>query len=1168
MIHFSKLKLYGFKSFVDKTELEIGPGLNGIVGPNGCGKSNLVEALRWVMGEKSAKNMRGGGMEDVIFAGTSKRPARNLAEVTVVINNEDGTAPAPFNAATEIEINRKIERDKGSQYRVNGKAVRARDVNLLFADTMTGANSPALVSQGRITEIITAKPADRRKILEESAGITGLHSRRHEAELRLKAAETNLTRLNDSLGDMRTRLSSLKRQARQAERYKEINDKIRRLDMALAWSEWRDSHAKIKDDRAAFAAYNTQVQDSLIVTKSLTDQIEALENTLPDTRKNHMEAQAVLQNFRVSLERLEQDILSKTKGLQDAQDAKSQLEKDQDFTQGQYDHILNDLQNAENDLTTRQDEGTDLPDHITAQTAEIERIETEHQTLINDKQQHETTLAVAAQKKEDVQSQVTDAKNSIDKISNNINILSIDIDNLKEQKTALQDNAILTYNAETAAQALDDLQNTITETESRLSKTRQQITDKTTARDEVRTQLQAIEGELQGLNALLSAQQQDETEAEGEDAEEKSSNLLASLSVKEGYETALAMALGQWATLAGTDAQADAYWAAGGLAADVPDGTQPLSDLVTAAPDALTPLLRSVGVTDTLDKDLAVGQMIVTRDGALKRWDGLTATAAAVDKAQGQAGLILHYRNRVNALQAERDSMTAALTTAEDNVTYVQNDHDAQNDALIALKDEYRTTENTHRNTMLAQEKLRGELDLINDRLQEKTSRLDQNQGEAAEIQSRLDILQKTMATLSDDSGAALTEKIAALKIQIEDKAQQLNTARHNLGELKQTLNTRDHHITTLRGQIEKYRADADRLSARLDEFTARADAIDAKILTLKAASSDDDTDALRESLLNKIADQESALKDVAITLDNQDNAYKRLQAELREAEGEAATARERRAAAQANVANAEEELKRIETVIDEKFSLSPQRLEEQTYSLFDQDIPDMATLHHDRDILIRQRDGIGPVNLRAAIESQETETQLAEMEGEYNDLIAAIEQLRGGIAKLNKEAKERLAIAFTRVDQHFQKLFAQLFEGGKAYLEMIQSDDPMDSGLEIYAQPPGKSLQKLSLLSGGEQTLTATALIFGMFLTNPSPICVLDEIDAPLDDANVDRVCGLMEHIARDTNTRFIVITHHRMTMARMDRLYGVTMGERGVSQLVSVDMALQGEMDLAETG
>jgi chromosome segregation protein len=350
MVHFSKLKLYGFKSFIDKTELDIGPGLNGIVGPNGCGKSNLVEALRWVMGEKSAKNMRGGGMEDVIFAGTSKRPARNMAQSTVVLDNQDMNAPEPFNTTTEIEITRTIERDKGSQYRVNGKAVRARDVYLLFADTMTGANSPALVSQGRITEIIVAKPQDRRRILEESAGISGLHSRRHEAELRLNAAEKNLERLNDLIKDTKSRLSSLKRQARQAELYKELSAEIRRADMAIAWSEWTAKHQSICLERKNFEIHNQSVQQTLIEVKKQTVCLEDIEKRLPELRKNDMESRAVLQNFKISFERLEQDSKIKQNSLDQAIKNRNQMNQDIDFVKNQLYDVCERIDFITNDI--------------------------------------------------------------------------------------------------------------------------------------------------------------------------------------------------------------------------------------------------------------------------------------------------------------------------------------------------------------------------------------------------------------------------------------------------------------------------------------------------------------------------------------------------------------------------------------------------------------------------------------------------------------------------------------------------------------------------------------------------------------------------------------------------------------------------------------------------
>ena len=1159
MVHFSKLKLYGFKSFVDKTELEIGPGLNGIVGPNGCGKSNLVEALRWVMGEKSAKNMRGGGMEDVIFAGTSKRPARNLAEVTVVIDNQDGTAPAPFNAATEIEINRKIEKDKGSQYRVNGKAVRARDVNLLFADTMTGANSPALVSQGRITEIITAKPEDRRKILEESAGITGLHSRRHEAELRLRAAEQNLTRLDDSLGEMRSRLSSLKRQARQADRYKDLSDQIRRLDMALSWSEWKTIHAKIKQDREIFSAHNETVQKWLKDTQDLTAAIEKLEGTLPSLRKNHMEAQAVLQNFRVSLERLEQDIQSKAKGLQDAIEARAQLDKDSEFVQSQYDQVIEDMDKAVASLNDLQNEGTTLPEEIEKAEQNLAKQQMAYQELLNKKHNAETAIAVAAQSRVSLENQKDGLNATIEKLNNNMTVLS---GHIQDTETALKgidpDNSL--------SVSVDDLKQDIDQTTQKINNQIQQVSTahdhyETTKRDLENTEsdYRTLVGEYQGLKSIADRSQPTD-QPQGDAA------LLSHLSVTEGYERAVSMALGQWLSMAGTNNQASVYWSGNGASVKTPKDAKPLSDFVQA-PKSLSPLLNAVGVVDAIDGQtmLEAGQMLVTQNGDVHRWDGLVVSADAAS-FNDQASVILEQQNRMAAL--ERDIAKAEKEKAAKQALVVQA-KDTLSDAettLETLRTDLTKAENTYRETVHAQDRLRDQQKSLLEKLSDYQDRLKNNQLELHDAKSRLNDIETQLDNADDTKLETLRDIIDQTDSALNDAQSAITDTQNRLAKYRQELSNRTSTMTTLQATIDRYEAEKVKLSGRLDDLTARADTLDAKIRAYKA-NEDDDTDALREELLSKIAAQDAVLKDIAITLEEQETHYKSLQTDLREAESNMAAARENRATAQANVANAETDLNRIEAVIKEKYDVTPQSLEEQTYSLFDHDIPSLETLHNDKDMITRQRDGIGPVNLRAAIESEETETHLSEMEREYNDLTQAIEQLRGGIAKLNREAKERLAIAFARVDAHFQKLFNQLFEGGTAHLEMVQSDDPMESGLEIYAQPPGKSLQKLSLLSGGEQTLTATALIFAMFLTNPSPICVLDEIDAPLDDANVDRVCTMMENIARDTDTRFVVITHHRMTMARMDRLYGVTMSERGVSQLVSVDMALQAEMDLAET-
>lgn len=1160
MVHFSKLKLYGFKSFVDKTELEIGVGLNGIVGPNGCGKSNLVEALRWVMGEKSAKNMRGGGMEDVIFAGTSKRPPRNLAEVTVVMNNDDGTAPAPFNTATEIEINRKIERDKGSQYRVNGKAVRARDVNLLFADTMTGANSPALVSQGRITEIIVAKPADRRRILEESAGISGLHTRRHEAELRLRAAEQNLTRLNDTLNDMRTRLSTLKRQARQAERYKELNDQIRRLDMALSWSEWTKIHSKIRTDRQSFTQHNELVQAALLSTQKLTSEIESLEESLPTKRKDTMEAQAILQNFRVSLERLEQDIQSKAKGLQDAIEVKNQLENDSAFTQSQHDQIITDMKQAESDLVTLTTQGQNLPEQIANSEAKLQELQSQYRDLNTQKQSIETDMAVTRESQANLDNNIQSTTQALEKINTNVALLDESILDIETKITTIESDPIKSVDIAAMTSVIEKLRISHHEMTTQSQMMRANIQSKTSEKDSVSSDLSTLKGEYNGLQSLLALSSENTDTPQGDMA------LINHLKVKDGYEKAVSSIFGQWLSMAGTNDNASVYWSPSIADIATPYSTQSILDYIDA-PQSLHPLLKSVGVVDALPikSNLSAGQMIVAKDGSFIRWDGLIVKATAIESMSDQTSMILEQKNRTACLETDIKAKEKQFSVINAELEHLQTTYDLIVTNITKLNNDIAQQENELRDTQYQQNRLNDMHQALIEKRLDCQSRIDQNNTEKKEIQSRWDALLAQKSQGDETALAAQQYKIDDLNTQITAMNVDMDLARSHLANFKQTQSTNEQNIRDTQSRIERYKSECETLNTRLDDFQKRHDAILAKIDAYKTAN-DYDTDGMREGLLSKIASQEQILNDLKISLDKQESNYQSLQTKLREAENQAATARENRAIIQTNVANSESELQRLTSDITEKFDMTPQSLEEQVYSKFENNIPEWDALHNEKDLVTRQRDGIGPVNLRAAIEYDETETQLAEMEREYNDLTRAIEQLRGGIAKLNREAKDRLAIAFQRVDAHFQRLFAQLFEGGKAYLEMIQSDDPLESGLEIYAEPPGKALQKLSLLSGGEQTLTATALIFAMFLTNPSPICVLDEIDAPLDDANVDRVCTLMENIARETSTRFIVITHHRMTMARMDRLYGVTMSERGVSKLVSVDMALQGEMELSD--
>jgi chromosome segregation protein len=1159
MVHFSKLKLYGFKSFVDKTEIEIGEGLNGIVGPNGCGKSNLVEALRWVMGEKSAKNMRGGGMEDVIFAGTSKRPARNMAEATIVINNQDGHAPAPFNTATEIEITRRIEKDKGSQYRVNGKAVRARDVNLLFADTMTGANSPALVSQGRITEIITSKPQDRRRILEESAGISGLHTRRHEAELRLRAAEQNLARLDDSLNDMRTRMASLKRQARQAERYTEINETIRRIDMALAWSQWRDVRAKIKQDRGLFDEKNLKVQRALEAAKEITKSIEACEKTLPDLRKNAMESNAVLQNFRISLERLEQDIQNKTQILRDAEQSREQIDQDINFSQAKLDQIDHRLTETRNQKETIQSDLECIPEKIKHAEENFEKDKKDLNDLLSQKQSLETQIALLEKDQSQYQQQVDDYQNRLEKIDQFIETLSTKIQDIETEKQEIQNHEFLSTNVHDLGDENEKLKNLIDEQAGSLEIKKETLKDIGDQIHNLSSDIRANEGEKAAIQDLIT-RTENNNDINPEDA------LLNHLNVQKGYERAVSLALGHWMGIAGIDATASVYWSDMPSKITPPEGYDSLSNYIEA-PQSLSTLLNAVGVYDELPSQppkFKPGQMIISLDGGLMRWDGLIVTKDAQQQTTDNSAIILEQKNRVSDLEADITKKSGECNHLKQKHDEISSNISTDENKLQSLRDNYESAVARYNTLINEQSRLKDRLKSLDESLAHYIDQRTNALSEQNDIKERLENAKQKLKNSNEDHLESIKDKVVKLDIQLIDAQNKTDKSRQLLAECHYQNETMARDLKQIETDLSNLTQERLSVEGHLETLSGRSDAILTKIRDIKASQNNEDTDDLRESLLNKIAEQEKNGKEADHALETSENEYRALQTSLRNAEEEASVARESRATAQANIAHAEEELRRVEFDIAENFETNPQALEEKIFSLFGESLPTLTDLHGQKDTLTRQREAIGPVNLRAAIESQETETHLAEMEIEYNDLTKAIEQLRGGIAKLNREARDRLATAFKRVDVHFQKLFGDLFDGGKAYLEMIESDDPLESGLEIYAQPPGKALQKLSLLSGGEQTLTATALIFAMFMTNPSPICVLDEIDAPLDDANVDRVCTLMEQIVRETNTRFIVITHHRMTMARMDRLYGVTMSERGISQLVSVDLAMQAELAL----
>ncbi len=852
---FKKIKVTGFKSFVDPTEIVIEDGLTGIVGPNGCGKSNVVESLRWCMGETSPKSMRGSGMEDVIFSGTSDRPARNNAEVTISLDNKDRSAPSEFNEEEEIQVKRKIEKDRGSEYRINGKEVRARDVQRLFADLSTGAHSPSLISQGRVGALINAKPIDRRAVLEEAAGISGLHSRRHEAELKLKAAETNLQRLKDIMKQLNSQITNLKKQAQQAETYKSISSEISRLEgivMYLKWFNLKESYEKSNHN---LQRSESQIQKyTLDVTQATTKQAQANEKIKP-LREKEIEAAAKLNRINLERESLDHE-------EERIKEAKYNLEKT-------IQQIISDFEREQFQL---KDSTKDLE-------------------ILNAK------------------------KNSIDS-SQGINEVDNDkIDLLKEEKDQLEE----------------------------------QIAD--------------LEKNIEQYNIIKNSKRDDwqRTIVSNENINSKHSTLKE----VEGYDDT-----GNW-----TKIFTEKFYSS-------------LSDISEKVSDA----------------------------------------EKISDKAK---------------------------------IAYEKANNDAKNAATLSLE--------------------------LRDKLRQK------------------------------------------------DIEQKFSDWTYEYQRLNKTIKSSNEQIQELTLRKKKSEEELKKISNRPEEIAQR-----------------------RGQLIETKGFAETERQFAADRLAEADNELKEVEASLRKAQNDLSNIRETKGRTEATKELAESRLQELADESQEKFQCKPEQIIEKLEIKDDLDSmqSNMERTETKLDRLRQQRETMGAVNLRADLETKEIDDELEIMSTEKNELDAAIKKMRESIEELNKEGRTRLLKAFDTVNNHFKEVFVKLFNGGKAHLELIDAEDPLEAGLEMMVSPPGKKLQSMSLLSGGEQALTAMSLIFAIFLTNPSPICVLDEVDAPLDDANVERFCNLLDSISEKTQTKFMIITHHALTMSRMDRLFGITMAERGVSQIVSVDL------------
>ncbi len=1150
MLQFNKLRLQGFKSFVDRTELEIGVGLTGVVGPNGCGKSNLVEGLRWGMGESSTKRMRGGSrsMEDVIFNGTEHRPARNMAEVSILLDNSTHSAPAPYTTANEIEVVRKIERDHGSTYRINGKVVRARDVQLLYADIISGANSPFLVSQGKITDMINAKPKDRRMILEEAAGISGLHARRHEAELRLRATDNNLKRLEDMVGSMESRYQSLKKQARQANRYRNLSEEIRQLDLEISALEYLAAHNNLKAVQGTFNEAESKVAERLIVVTQLTKTQNVQSKDLPDLRHNDAKLMAALQTQKMALQRLEDEKTRLSTQIDEIKDQLEQLELDRTDSKTRLEDDTKSLErmNAEESviLKEQKEEDQELQGKETLKDelrAKVDAAEETYNTLMEDYVSRKAY-------RQSLENQISSDENKLTSLQNRVAQLSQTLEAKKESSADTISIEKLKIDVEAIEKSYQTQFGALKVLDEEITKLEEQKKQANELRQNSEREKYEIESQISSLEAIVNIYSEDQFKP-----------IMDDISTDKGFETALSRALGD-SLLGSLDEEAPVSWKTPAKAVDLPslpNGVQPLKKFVKAPPE-LSLALEQIGVVDNDEsgnkawEELKPGQSIVSKQGTYWRWDGLVIQSKASDRHSvqlKQKNQLADLQKQLPAIEKSAEKAQSTFNAADTKLSSRITERDELKQKLERTDREARENRYKLNTTIEARSEMNAELAKLEEALHLAELDIKELAQSVNTQKQELGEMDEKSLDADEEKRQEAKNKLSALREQYQEALKNHDIAQQEQSRRKARVQAIGDERVNLQNRVIRGKERVKELSEREEDLKERLQALQERPKDIKIET---------EKLLDMITVKEAERAETSDTLTRLETELAETTKALKDAESLLAEAKETRAHSQATIEERMKNLDAIKLRINEQFDYTPEQLFAQA-KIDQENLPELAPLKQKREQATRNRDSIGPVNLRADQEAEELEKELGTILTERSDLTEAIAELREAIQKLNSEAKERLNVAFEHVNGHFRTIFTRLFKGGKAHLSLIENEDPMESGLEIYAQPPGKTLQSLSLLSGGEQTLTALALIFAMFQTNPAPICVMDEVDAPLDDANVDRFCDLLEEYAEKGDTRFLIITHHRLTMARMDRLYGVTMTEKGVSKLVSVDLNQQ---------
>ncbi|MDY6860244.1 MAG: AAA family ATPase [Pseudomonadota bacterium] len=1143
-MRFTRLRLNGFKSFVDPTDLVIAEGLTGVVGPNGCGKSNLLEALRWVMGENRPTAMRGGGMEDVIFAGAATRPARNFAEVSLTIDNTERLAPAGFNDHDALEIVRRITRDAGSAYKANTRDVRARDVQMLFADASTGAHSPALVRQGQIAELINAKPKARRRILEEAAGISGLYQRRHEAELKLKGAEANLTRVDDVVEQLAGHLTQLARQARQAARYREIGESLRRAEGLLLYRRWKEADEARAGTEAELTERTKAAAQAEAAVRQAAKLRQEADDKLPARREEEAIAAAVLQRLQVQHDTLNDQEARARQTIETLTARIGQLTRDMEREAG----LNRDAGETIGKLEWEQAQLEKLSD---GHDAALETAAAAAQEAAQVLQDRETALSALT---EDV-ARLAARHHSAHRLMEDVTrtLAKNEAEAGRARATVAQAEAALARSAEEVAAAeaaQTEAVRTAENAEATLVQADQARADTQAREADARAGHSEAEGEASALRAEVAALARlvDRDTAEG-------GQILDRFRVAPGYEKALGAALGDDLRIPEITQDGPSGWVllpGYNASQPLPEGATPLSAHVTA-PGVMARRMAQIGLVDRADgarlqPHLKPGQRLVSVEGDLWRWDGFRAGA---EDAPSAAALRLQQLNRLVELKRDLEEAAARAAGAAQA-------HEVLKKRLAELTEADRLARQARRDadrlvadTGRALSRVEADRSIAGTKLESAQLAVARHEEEAMAARARQKEAEAAVAELGDlDSARAEVEDV---RMTVEAARMTMLAKRSAHDELRREGEARTKRRQEVTKELSGWRHRLETAGKRISELAERKESSEAELKG--AAAAPEEIAAKRAELASAIGAAEARRQKAADALAEGETALREATVAEREAERAASEAREARARAEARADAARATVSQAALRIEEEQDVTPdallQRLEADPERM-----PSAESIEHDVNRLKRQRDALGAVNLRAEEDAKEVQEEHDTLVNEKRDLEEAIKALRSGIASLNREGRERLLTAFEQVNSNFSLLFTHLFGGGEAKLVLVESDDPLEAGLEIMCQPPGKKLATLSLLSGGEQTLTAMALIFAVFLANPAPICVLDEVDAPLDDANVTRFCDLLDEMAHRADTRFLVITHHAVTMSRMDRLFGVTMAEQGVSQLVSVDL------------